>query len=64
MIDDANKEEKCEVWYHDVVIEEIVQYYNKHKELGVILYKEGKINEGDVDEKSDDDKSCDVGVDA
>ncbi len=39
MIDDANEEEKWEVWFQDVAIEEIAKYYNKHKQLGVVVYK-------------------------
>ncbi len=50
MIDDANQEDKWEVWFSDVAIEEIAKHCNKHKELGVVVYNKGEISESDVDE--------------
>ncbi len=63
MIDDVNQEDKWEVQFCDVAIEEIAKYYNKHKELGVVVYKKGEINESEVDKGSDGNETCGVEVD-
>jgi len=55
IVDDDNQEDKWEEWFRDVAIEEIAEYYNKHKELGVVVYKDGEINESDVDEEGKED---------
>ncbi len=55
IVDDDNQLDKWEEWFCDVAIEEIAEYYNKHKDLGVVVYKEGEINESDVDEDGKED---------
>ncbi len=60
IIDDANQEDMWEVWFCDVAIEEIAKYYNKHQELGVVVYKESEINGSDVDEGGKDNKTSGV----
>ncbi len=35
---------------------------NNHKELGVAVHKYGGINESDIDNASDKDESCDIGL--
>ena len=55
IVDDDNQLDKWEEWFCDVAIEEIAENYNKHKDLGVVVYKEGEINESDVDKDGKED---------
>lgn len=59
LIDDTSQAAEWEVWFCSITIDETANYHTKHKELGVVIYKKGKIKDNDASYTKEDEGNKD-----